>query len=336
MRYIGTKKTLLHFIKENIQSPEKYDTFIDCFSGTGCVSEHFKPIFNIISCDLLHCSFVITYCKVFLNEIPSFSHFGGIETLTYLINELPLKEGFIFNEYGENGNGGRLYFSEINSKKIDSIILFIEDNFKNHFINYNEYMYLKYLLLEATSKVANITGVYGAYLKSLHSNSKKLLKIEILPIVTSNKQHNCLCGETYSSISSLVHNKTILYLDPPYNSRQYGSNYHLINTISIGQNPIIKKVKGNVSISGLPQDLPVSLWCSKNKVFNELEKYLRLNYGLLILSYNNEGIMKKDDIVALFNKYGKTKVIEKPYKKYKSNINDNNNIIIEYLFISEK
>ena len=62
-----------------------------------------------------------------MNEIPSFSHFGGIETLTYLINELQLKEGFIFNEYGENGNGGRLYFSEINSKKIDSIILFIEE-----------------------------------------------------------------------------------------------------------------------------------------------------------------------------------------------------------------
>lgn len=336
MRYIGNKNSLLNFIEDNIQNPENYQTFIDCFSGTGCVSQKFKDTYDIISCDLLHCCYVETYCKVHLNEIPKFTELGGIENVVYSMNNLELNESFVFNEYGENGNSGRLYFSEINSKKIDSIIVFIEDKYSNKIIDYDEYIYLKYLLLESCSKVSNITGVYGAYLKKLQSNSKKTLIIEIININKSDKSHKCYCGETYGLIHTSVNNKTILYLDPPYNSRQYGSNYHLLNTISIGKEPIIKKIKGSYSISGLPTELPVSLWCSKLNVYKELEKYLKLDYGLLIMSYNNEGIMKKEEIIDLFDKYGTTSVIEKSYKKYKSNKNDNTNNIVEYLFISKK
>lgn len=336
MRYIGNKKELLEFIENNIINPENYDSFIDCFSGTGCVGERFKNIYNITFCDLLNSSYIVSYCKVSLNEIPSFDKLGGIEEVIKIMNTIKGIESFIFNEYGKNGKSNRLYFSEENSKKIDALILYIEENYNNDNINYDEYIYLKYLLIEACSKISNITGVYGAYLKKLYSNSIKPIEINPIEIKYSDKKHCSLLGETYENICDKVNKKTIIYLDPPYNSRQYSSNYHLINTISIGKKPIIKKVKGYDSVAGLPENLPLSNWCSKVKVYQELEKYLKLDYGQLILSYNNEGIMTKSMIVELFNKYGNLKITEKKYKKYKSNKNNNDNYIIEYLFISTK
>jgi len=336
MRYIGNKVTLLDFIDLNILEPDKYDNFIDCFAGTGCVGEHFKNKYTIISCDLLNSSYIQFYCKVSLNKIPTFDNLGGIEKVIDTLNRLNGIESFIFNEYGENGKSNRLYFSEKNSKKIDSIIVYIEDTYNSKEINYDEYIYLKYLLIEACSKVSNITGVYGSYLKKLYSNSINPICIKPIDINHSDKEHSSLLGDTYDHIQEKTDKKTIIYLDPPYNSRQYGSNYHLLNTISLGKIPIIKKVKGADSVTGLPENLPLSNWCSKIKVYNELEKYLKLDYGQLMLSYNNEGIMTKTEIIELFNTYGTTKVVEKQYKKFKSNKNNNDNYVIEYLFISTK
>ena len=199
-------------------------------------------------------------------------------------------------------------------------------------------MYLKYILIEAVSKVSNITGVYGAYLKKLYANALKPIVLEKINILPNNLKYAniTLYGDSYTRIKEYVNKNSILYLDPPYNARQYGSNYHLLNTISLGFKPVIKLVKSNPSVTGLPEDLPVSNWCSKVKILKELEKYLRLDFGQLIMSYNNESLITKKQIVEIFEKYGKTKVIEKKYKKYKSNKNENENNIIEYLFICIK
>ena len=127
MRYIGNKKNLVDYINNNIVDPQKYLTFIDAFSGTGSVGEYFKLKYKIISCDILYCSFVVSYCKHVLGDIPAFTKLGGIDNVITTLNKLKLTESFIFNEYSENGSANRLYFSENNGKKIDSIIEWIEE-----------------------------------------------------------------------------------------------------------------------------------------------------------------------------------------------------------------
>ena len=154
--------------------------------------------------------------------------------------------------------------------------------------------------------------------------------------IKSDKNTICLHGDSNTILHKSISENSILYLDPPYNNRQYGSNYHVLETIALNEKPVIKMVRGKESIAGLPQNLPVSNWCKSTMVKNELIYYLSSKSNLIVMSYNNESHLRKEDIVSIMEKYGKTKVIEKEYKKFKSNTKQNNKCVCEYLFICDK
>ena len=69
----------------------------------------------------------------------------------------------------------------------------------------------------------------------------------------------------------------------------------------------------------------------------ELEEFIKkakCNY--LLLSYNNEGIMPQEEILAIMNKYGKTELVEFNYARYKSNSkgeSENSKSVKEQLYI---
>lgn len=332
MRYIGNKNKLLQFIESNInklENIEDFNTLIDVFSGTCAVGEHFKKKFNIISCDILECSYIQSYFKLLINKIPK-----DIDNYIKKLNDIEGIKGYIFEKYSENGKEGRLYFSEYNGKKIDAILKKIL-YWENKKINIETIMYLKYSLLEAVSKISNITGVYGSYLKNLQKNATNKILLQKHDIINSNFKHNVFKGESYEKLKNIISNKSILYLDPPYNSRQYSSNYHLLDTIAKNKDPIIKKTRGKVSKSGLPEDLIMSKWCYKKSIEIELKKFLELDSLIIILSYSSESILDKEQILSIMNKYGKTVVHEKQHKKFNSNSVANKNVL-EYLFICDK
>jgi len=343
MRYIGNKTKLLDFIEEEISSIENvysdFDTLFDVFSGTGCVGKQLKTKFHTYSCDLLYSSYILSYCNVAIHEIPKFEglvKFDITNPIEYLNSVENIDDGFVFNLYSENGNSNRLYFSKINGMKIDSIMNTIQYWYDANHVSESEYLYLKGVLLNGVSKVANITGVYGAYLKSLSSNAKKTLQLCHLDCVKTDKRTTCLHGDSNVMLLPKISEKSILYLDPPYNNRQYGSNYHVLETIARCEKPYIKRVRGKESVAGLPENLPVSNWCKSKLVRNELIKYLSSKSNLIVMSYNSESHLTKEEIIAIMEKYGRTKVIEKEYKKFKSNSNQAKTKVNEYLFICDK
>ena len=66
----------------------------------------------------------------------------------------------------------------------------------------------------------------------------------------------------------------ILYLDPPYNARQYGANYRLLNTIALYDD---FKPKGKTGLRNYNK----SQYCSKSSVklsFEYLIKNANFNY----------------------------------------------------------
>jgi adenine-specific DNA-methyltransferase len=117
----------------------------------------------------------------------------------------------------------------------------------------------------------------------------------------------------------------ILYLDPPYNHRQYATNYHLLETIAKYDNP---KIHGKTGLRDY--DKQKSLYCSRTQVkkaFKDLILKAKVKY--IFLSYNNEGLMTLDDIKEIMSLRGKYGHFTKEYNRFKADKSENRNYIAD-------
>nr|WP_315147715.1 DNA adenine methylase [uncultured Flavobacterium sp.] len=331
MNYIGSKQKLSSFISTSVHSVAGNDlsqkTFCDLFAGTGIVGRSFKKdVKKIISNDLEYYSFVLN--KNYIENHEPLDYHSIIAEL----NELQGIEGFIFNEYSENGKSERLYFSENNGKKIDAIRQKIEQWKIANKINLNVYYFLLASILESSDKVANTASVYGAYLKHIKKSAEKTLILEPALFELNDNKH-----EVFNEDSNVLIKKIegdILYLDPPYNARQYGSNYHILNTIA-KYDTFTPKGK-----TGL-REYNRSNYCSTSNVKSSFEDLIKnAAFKYTFLSYNNEGLMTEQEIRTILSKYGKYDLATTNYQRFKADKTENRNhtanSTTEFLHILEK
>lgn len=331
MNYIGSKNKLSDFIKQTVYEVAGKDLsnkiFCDLFAGTGIVGRNFKAkTKKVISNDFEFYSYV-------LNR----NYIGNHQEFDYkdLINELNLidgKSGFMSEEYSENGKSERLYFSEENGKKIDSVRQKIEDWKLSKNISEDQYFFLLCSLLEAADKVANTASVYGAYLKQIKKSAQKKLEIVASLFELTENSHQVYNEDSNSLIQKIEGD--ILYLDPPYNARQYGANYHLLNTIAKYDN---FSPKGKTGL----RDYQKSKYCSKPEVLKTFEDLIKnAKFQHIFLSYNNEGLMAESDIKNILSKFGKYDIFTTEYQRFRADKEDNRNHkaskTTEFLYYLEK
>lgn len=324
-------KLCQHFLPETIKSVCGSDlsqkTFCDIFAGTGIVGCTFKThAKKVISNDIEYYSYVLNK-----NYIENHREIENKDEFLQELNELPLKnDGFIFKNYCLGGSGERQYFSDENGEKIDSVRTQIETWYAEKKITPNLYFFLLASLLESADKVANTASVYGAYLKKLKKSAQKKMVLQPANFELNENEHevyNCDANELIKKISG-----DILYLDPPYNSRQYGANYHLLNTIA-EYKPFVPQGK-----TGL-RKYSRSKYCSASTVKTEFEELIKnANFKYIFLSYNNEGLMNVDDVKKIMQKYGRYDLAETCYQRFKADSNRFNKAdsTVEYLHILEK
>jgi len=331
VNYIGSKHKLSSFLKSEIINTVGSDLsqliFCDLFAGTGIVGRNFKPLVKqVIANDIEFYSYVLNR-----NYIGNSSCLNIDKHLRFL-NNLEGTAGFIFQHYCENGSENRLYFSAENGKKIDAIRQQIETWKNADEINEDEYFFLLASLIESADKVANTASVYGAYLKQLKKTAQKSLKIVPATFISTAHSH-----PVYNENGNeLIHKikGDILYLDPPYNARQYGANYHLLTTIA-KYDTFIPKGK-----TGL-RDYQRSSYCKKNEVKNSFEELIKnANFNYIFVSYNNEGLMTEKEVKSIMMKYGKYNLKTTNYQRFKADKTTNRNhkatTTVEYLHILEK
>lgn len=331
MNYIGSKFRLSSWIKDEIIKVVGEDlsekVFCDMFAGTGIVGRTFKKdVKKVISNDLEHYSFV-------LNKNYIENHIEIKDTCKYIdeLNSLFLiEDGFIYQNYCLGSGSSRQYFSDENGKKIDTIRAKIQEWMDSKKISSNLYYFLLTSLLESADKVANTASVYEAFLKTIKPPALKTLKLKPAEFIINDNSHEVFNEDSNELIKRV--SGDILYLDPPYNHRQYSSKYHILNTISLYDN---FTPKGKTGL----REYNRSKYCAKRKVHESFEELIKnAQFKYIFLSYNNEGLMSEDEVKNIMQKYGEYSLVKKEYKRFKVQMNKNTkeNKTFEYLHILEK
>ena len=315
MNYIGSKYKLINFIQGTIHNVAGSDLskkiFCDLFAGTGIVGRTFKTSTKkIIANDCEYYSYVLNK-----NYIENHVEIPDKQEYIDELNRLPLIDtGFIYRNYCLGGGSGRQYFSDYNGKKIDTIRQCIEKWRSIGRINDNLYYFLLTSLLESADKLANTASVYGAFLKHLKRTAQKEMVLAPAEFETNDNIHDVYNEESNTLIKKIEGD--ILYLDPPYNARQYGANYHLLNTIA-KYDEFIPSGK-----TGL-RKYQKSAWCRFRKVENEFNDLLKnAQFKCVFLSYNNEGLMPMKTIKRIMSKYGRYDLAVTDYQRFKADRDD--------------
>ncbi len=331
MNYIGSKYRLLPFLEKSILSTIdgklSDKVFCDIFAGTGVVGRYLKPqVKSVIANDMECYSYVLN--RNYIGNTKSLNTQKWLK----ILRGLGGAEGFIYKNYCKSGHGDRNYFTDENGKKIDAVRNQIKDWKSKNEIDQDVYFFLLASLLESADKVANTASVYGAYLKHIKKTAAKSLDISPAAFDLTDGNHIVYQEDANELIKRI--SGDILYLDPPYNARQYGSNYHMLNNIATYEE---FEPKGK---TGLPE-YNRSDYCSKRTVTESFEQLISdAQFEYVFLSYNNEGLMTHEQITEIMNQYGKVELKTTAYSRFKADKTENRNhtasAVEEYLFCLRK
>ena len=319
-RYMGSKARMIDSIDEVIKKEKiEYSSFLDLFGGTGIVGDHFNNQNTKVYVNDLLKSNYISYQAWFGNEkidkkklneyIDKYNNLSDLEDNYFSIN---------FND---------TYFSKENCKKIGYIRENIETEYLNNNINSRERAILITSLLYAMDKIANTVGHYDAYRKN--GSLDKELELFMLDLKSNiNNKNNKIFNE---DSNELVKNlkADVVYIDPPYNSRQYSDAYHLLENVATWEKQEVFGVAKKMKRNGIK-----SKYCSVSAplAFKDLIENIDAKY--IIVSYNNMGTkgagrsqakISDEDIMSVLNNKGKVKVYETDFNQFntgKTNIDN--------------
>ncbi len=308
--------------------------FADLFCGTTVVAQHFKRLgFRIISNDYLAFSHTLQMALIRNNRTPPFRKLkiGGYLGILDYLNSLKPAKGFFYEHYSKspkhNGDYQRNYFSTENAGKIDTILHTLKYWKGNKLITPIEDYVLRSSLIDAATRVSNTSGTYGAFLDVDDPRMYKKLKLEPLTFIYSKEKHSCFNDDILALIGKVAGD--ILYLDPPYNQRQYPPYYHILETISLDDEP---KIYGRTGRR--PYREKRSSFCIKKFAKNALMLLIqKAQFHHIFLSYNSEGLLSGQTIETVLANFGEVKTFSYDYRRYRSNNNGKkHNGVKEILF----
>jgi adenine-specific DNA-methyltransferase len=345
MRFIGNKELITSEIRELLDQKgltnkkrTLFDevtktqlTFFDAFCGTGAVADSLKDSFNIVANDKLSWCVIYTRGRICAKDC-TFENLD-FDPFEYFNSSTKTVKGFFYKNYSPAASN-RMYFTPENAGRIDYFRTTIEKWKQSNLITENEYAHLLACLIESVSVVSNTAGVYGAFLKHWDSRAMKKIEFKKVSYNPSSRNEanfiNCNIEDIVSEIDC-----DILYLDPPYTQNQYGTQYHLLETLVLYDNPSISSVTGSRSTTPMRSD-----WSKEFKAHIHFDKVLAKTKAKYILfSYSQDGFMSKSFIEASLKRYGKpdTYLCKKiSYRKYTNFKSKENNDHFEYLFFVER
>jgi adenine-specific DNA-methyltransferase len=328
LNYIGCKntllKTLLRVCNDNINDM-KNKTFMDLFAGTGVVGFNMLEKFKACdSNDLEYYSYIINFALL------KCCYTENIKNQIKTCNELSMVEGLIYENFSPTDKCERMFFTNNNARKCDAIRQYLNNVFKSGEITEKEYYFLLASLLVSIDKVANTSCVYGAYLKEFKKTALKDLILHPIHTRTGiNEENNVYNGLAENFAAAEGKHYDVIYMDPPYNQRQYSANYSPLNYIAHYNKDIVLKGK-----TALIDNYNKSNFCKKTEVkkaFADLINGVKCDH--LIISYNNEGLLSTEEFKNTLLKRGHVKLYKIQYNKFKAQVGVEKKFVEEYLWV---
>lgn len=334
MRYIGNKSRLTPFIRRGIDELGiEGRTACDPFAGTAAVASFLKRHgYAVTTSDIMSFSFALQWAYVVVDAQPRFGSLADsvradgrpLEATLRHLERLAPEAGFIYEHYCPEGRAGseheRRYFTPENAAKIDAIRRHLHAWRTRGALDDDEYFVLLTSLIEAADRVANTTGIYAAYVKSWQPNARRPLKLRPPRLVLDTGRECRAYRMDAIDVVAAAGPFDLLYLDPPYNTRQYAGYYHIPEIIAEGWFDERPRLRGK---TGLPEDEDKrSDWSRRRRcetVFQRLVEAADCRH--ILMSYNSEGIISEHRIEGVLRERGRAdsyRRLEQPYKRYRS------------------
>lgn len=317
-RYLGNKYKLLPFIKKVVDSECKdIQSIADIFAGTGAVSSAFQEK-QIITNDIMYSNYICNFAWFSPNKYSR----RKLEKIIDEYNKMIVtEENYMTEKFSDT------YFSHDDCSKIGYIREDIDIKYKVKKISKRERAILITSLLYAMDKIAKTCGHYDAYRQGVDFDMHLEL---LLPLASLNNNKNNKCFNMDSNELAKIIEADLVYIDPPYNSRQYCDAYHLLENVARWEKPEVFGVAKKMDRTKLK-----SKYCTRSaaEAFEDLVSNLKCKY--IVLSYNNmakkgndrsNARISDEDIFRILEAKGEVRVFSEDYKAFttgKSDIEDN-------------
>ena len=348
---IGNKRKLVNNIYDIVNNLAKTLgksklNIVDGFSGSSVVSRQLSYIAdNLYSNDLELYAYLMSLCYLKRPDASTQCKIKDhIDKMNYIAKHGPFFEGIVCKLYAPKSTTNiqqdeRCFYTRENALVIDTLRKYIDDC-----VELELQVYCLVPLLNKASIHTNTAGVFKGFYKKdnigcFGGNKEVALSRIMKPIelelpLWNNDSYNFTASnnDINQFIKTLPDDIDVIYLDPPYNQHPYGSNYFMLNVIALNEEPeIISKV------SGIPTNWNKSNYNIYKKATESMKELIDIGLSkskYLVISYNNEGIIKLQDWDNLFNGYN-VKKHEILYDTFKGsrNIKNRSNKVIEIMYV---
>ena len=343
--YLGNKRKLLHLVGQAVDftAAATGGTFVDLFAGSTVVSRWAKRRgLRVVANDWEPYAHQIALGTVVPNARPAFAAVGGPAAAVACLNALPPVRGYVAthlcpaDDDRPDVQRERMFFTRANGERIDAIGRQIETWTRAGAIGAGERAYLMAALVYAVSYASNTSGLFKGFHNGWGGKTGTALyrirgRLALAPpVLFDNGLANVALREDARAVAPRLAEicggaPDVVYLDPPYNQHPYGSNYHVLNTVALGDEP---PVSPSIRVDGRPRDKSAIRkdWRTERRsAYNSAAAALpafrdllaRLDARWVLVSYSTDGNMPLAGLIAALADRGEVTVFAERYKRYR-------------------
>ncbi|UCF47949.1 MAG: DNA adenine methylase [Myxococcales bacterium] len=299
IKYIGSKRVLVPHIVRGVSAFPESRRVLDLFSGTSRVARGLKETSRyVIAND--HLAYAATLARCYV-QADADRWLGEATRLLADLSEIAPEPGYFTKAFCEDAR----YFQPHNGARVDAI----REEIARRALPPELEAIALVSLMEAADRVDSTTGVQMAYLKQWAARAFNDLELRMPAILPGPGEALHLDAvEAASRVDA-----DIAYIDPPYNQHSYMGNYHVWESLVRWDKPETYGIANKrVQCKEYKSDFN-----SKRRIRQGLQAIFQaVRCKHLLVSFNNEGHVDREEMIALLSDKGHVGVVAVDFKRY--------------------